>query len=1485
MKNLKIIFFSVLCLHLTHLTAQPRHYFEHFSTEDGLPQFTITDIIQDHKGFMWFATWDGFSKFDGHTFHNFKVREGDLYQMGSNRIQHLSEDKYGYIWLLSYDDEAHCFNPYTETFKGLKSVYKDKKTPFNTSRIKIFPSGKVWLFSEKEGCVCVTDSLFTIQEYNLENERLKGDVVHDIFEDRKRNSWILTNNGLNFIEKDQFESVSYFFDNNRNNENQCFFSAVELGNEIWFGSNKGRIWKYSGRSEKFNLCQVPTDSDLTSFQQLSDTEMLITTSDDGFFVFNIQENNFRHYNTTTNKILADNKIRALLLDSHKQFWFETEGLGIYKFDVKTGTIKYYVFKVNDPAVTSIPPASEIIEDIYGRVWVHPRGGGFSYYDKETEQLIPFHNDELSADWRFSNILHSLFSDRQGNLWFCTRSHGLEKVTFDNNNFKTIRISPDWRTTVAFDNSNHKTLNISSNWRTTVANDVRAVLQDNDNQLWVATKDRVLNIYDEHYNHVGSLSEKGEIGHNHIFSGIIYSMLQDADGNIWLGTRTNGLFKIKKTGNSRHYEIEHFKKDPNDVYSISEDVIYSIFQDSKKNIWVGTYGGGLNLLEKTADGKFIFINHKNNLKNYPIQSGNKIRYVSENKWGNICVGTTTGLIMFSSGFSSTEEIQYKYYFRNPEDKGSLSNNDIHGICNTSHGEMFLVTFGGGLNKVLEYDKDGFPLKFKSYTMKEGLPGDIGLSVLEDQDGKLWISTENNLSRFDPELETFETFAEIRRLMSTNSFSEASTFRLKNNDLVFGFSGGILYFSPRKIRNSDFEPYVAFTAFRLNNQLITVGEKGSPLDKNIDDIGKLVLPHNRNSFSIEYTALDFVLANNVSYAYKLDGFDNDWIYAQKNRMANYTNIPKGEYVFRIKSTNSEGRWMENERTLSIKILPSFWETPLAILMYVLIALGIIYLVIRVLFTFYRLRKNVEMEKYLSEMKLRFFTDISHEIRTPLTMISAPVEYLLQDDEIPDKAKGHLNSISQNANRMLRLVNQILDFRKIQQSRLKVQEVNAGVSIENICLNFKEIARRNHIRFQFVNQAENEKIWVTPDFLEIVLMNLLSNAFKYTPEGKAITVLLMNTPKYLTIEVKDEGCGISKEKQKDLFVRFASFNEDKSKPSSGIGLSIVKDLVEKHSGKISVESEPGKGSVFTIQLMKGKKHFDKDVELMESNSLQNIQTDDDIEYHDENEENPDKKQTILIIEDNDELRVFIKAILEHDYLVIEAENGLEGLEKAQKVIPDFIVSDIMMPQMDGIELLQRLKNDINPSHIPVILLTAKTAIENKLEGLSYGADDYITKPFSVQYFRVRINNLLEQRKRIQEAFRLRLTSSGKAGFEMPPLSISSQDEEFINKVIKIVDEHMDDGEFTIDDLSGLIGMSRSVFSNKLKSLTGLTPFDFIRDLKLQRATQLLVSGEFMIKEVSYMIGISDTKYFGKIFKSKYGVTPQEYKNQYGKGQEKGG
>ena len=1441
--------------------AEPMCHFRHYSTDDGLPQYTIMDIIQDKKGYLWFATWDGLSKFDGYNFKNYKSQPTDKYYIASNRIQRLYHDKYGRIWFQSYEGGIHCFNPTTEKFWGPRLSHPDIN--YSISDISIKPSGKVWLLTKNNGCILVEDSLFATRTFNIENNSLKSRTVNDVFEDNNQGSWILTDNGIEYVSADN-KTKSYFTETIKesNNNKQSFFSGLDLGEELWFGSQNGRIWRFTKKTAKNNLLQFQFASEITSMLRGSDNEVLVFSKTEGFALFNLKTNDVKYINSSRFPQLTSNRIVPILTDGNGNIWFETDELGIYRFNLTTHFLKKYNAASNDPANLTFPPMSKVVEDINGRLWIQPKGGGFSLYNNQTDALDPFFNEPSANNWRFSNIIHSVYSDTQGNLWMCTRSHGLEKIVFDKNYFETMSIS---------------TRKIPDN-----ANDVRAVFEDKDKHLWVATKDRRLTIYDHKRNKLGEMSAEGKISQsNALLPANVYCITQDKEGNMWLGTKGGGLILFRKTNQRLTFSPEYYKNDVSDIYSLSDNSIYSIFQDSQANIWLGTYGGGINLVEK-KQGKIRFINHRNHLKNYPVDPAFRVRYITETKKGNLCVGTTNGMVMFSSKFNLPENIKFHMYTVTPGNPKSLSNNDIHGICISQNEDIYIATFGGGINKASQFDKYGFPTTFKAYTTLNGLPSDVTLALVEDTHGKIWVSTENSLTKFDPQLEVFETFDEIRRLMTIDNFSEASNLRLHNNHIVFGYSGGLITFSPERINNSDFKPYIAFSNFQLFNKNVPIDED-SPLKVIIDDIQQLVLTHKQKFFSLEYAALDFVDPENILYAYKLEGFDKDWNYVQKQRIANYTNLPKGEYIFKVKSTNSEGVWVENERQLNIQVLPSFWETGIAYFIYILLFVALIYSLVRILLVIYGLKENVELEKKISEMKLRFFTDISHEIRTPLTMITAPVDYMLNDPKTPENMKSQLKMISQNTNRMLRLVNQILDFRRIQFLHLKVQEIELASIAEEICDSFMDIAHGQKIRFSFSDNSGNAKIWADPDCIEKILMNLLSNAFKYTPSGKAISVIINNDDNTVSMTVSDEGTGISKEKQKRLFTRFASFNEDKSKPSTGIGLNVVRDLAEKHGAKIEVDSDEGKGSVFTILFQKGHAHFGNDVEIIAAEHTKatapfSEKNADQISGIDELNPLKQQKQSVLIVEDDPDLRAFIRTILEEDYLTIEAEDGVYGMEKALQYCPDFIVSDIMMPRRDGVELLQLIRKDINTSHIPVILLTAKTTLDSKLEGLAYGADDYITKPFSVTYFKARVANLLQQRSHLQEVFRNSLTPSSAAPkeYEPQPFIIASQDEIMMTKIMELIEKNMENSDFSVEEMGQYVGMSRSVFFKKLKSLTGLSPVEFVRDIKMKRAAQLLESGQLMIKEVSFMVGISDTRYFSKCFKAKYGMIPLEYKNK---------
>lgn len=1452
------MFYSVVQI----LWAQPEAYLVHYGAEDGLPQHTITAILQARNGFMWFSTWDGLTKFDGYTFTTYHLPSTNAAESNSSRIDRLYEDAYNNIWVLSYDHQAYRFDVQTATFLGTDFIEDYRERSFPASQILPVESGKVWLLSEDEGCISIHDSLLHARIYNTREHNLTDNRIHSIYEDKDHNTWILTGRGITMLSSKDSEPVFYFHPASGSVFNQeiPFFSVLEFDNEIWFGSGNGDVWKYDQHRQSFERLITGLSSDILYIRQVSSEKIIIASSQSGFVIYNTYDGSIEQYNSHNLADMKTDRIVTCYIDHSRNIWFETDRLGVSKFNPYSRQYIHFTPYIESSVTSVFPPNFFIFEDNKERLWVHPRGGGFSIYDKSEDRLIPFYNEPLSAKWLFSNMMHSAYSDRQGNLWMCTRSHGLEKVIF-------------------YDDTKFRTVLLNSNVNSTISNDVRPIFEDSSGNIWVATKDGNIYLYDNEMKNIGILNNQGVIGDGIPLNGIAYCITEDSEKNIWIGTKGEGVYKLIRKERGNTFEIQHFRNDPDDRYSLNDDRVYTVFEDKNKNIWIGTFGGGINLIRSaTKDHKII--NHHNDLTGYPFSKGNQVRIITGDKHGNICIGTTLGFIMFDADFNRPEEIIFNLYIRNNNDPSSIGANDIIDICTTDSGETFIGTFGGGFSKIDETDDKGFPITFKTYGSVHGLPSNIILSLQDDNSGNLWIGSEGGLTKFNREKQTFENFSEIKRMMKRHNFSENSRFRLRDGRMLFGYSHGMFMFNPGNVKNNTFNPYLALVQFRLFNRTLPITAEG-PLYKSIDLTERLQLKHNQNFISIEFAALDYIDPENLLYAYKLDGFDKEWIYSGNQRIANYTNLSRGKYLFRVKSTNSDGVWADNERTLFIEVLPPFWATGWAYLFYALLTLLLLYFTFRILYTFYRMRNKIMLEKQESEIKTRFFTNISHEIRTPLTMIVSPIEHLLQSKTTPEPVKQQLTLVSKNTNRLLSMVNQILDFQKMEQTPLTVSKIEIAPFIANLYDNYIRNAEINQIDYRFVNKVGDQIIWADAEAVEKIVVNLLSNAFKYTPAGKIIHLSLFDDNGDVALQVRDTGIGISKDKQGRLFRRFESFNEDKSKPSTGIGLSIVKELADRHGAKILVESEEKSGSSFTIVFKKGTAHFGSDVTIDDSPQSWRL-SDTQVEpgdagksafVYDEIGNHP----CVLVVEDDADLRQFIRSILESEYEVYEASNGLEGFEKALELIPDFIVSDIMMPKVDGIELLAKVRADIHTSHILFLLLTAKTTLDSKLEGFEHGADEYISKPFSVSFFKARVKNLLQRRSELQQYYRNRNNTKpniGSAENNDTHTPVSEKEMAFIGSVNSFIEEHLGNNDFVIEDLAVEMGMSRTVFFKKMKGLTGLAPIEYVRDILMQHAAELLENSDYSIKEISYRVGMNDAKYFAKCFKKKFNMTPSEYK-----------
>ncbi len=1498
MKKILLFFVTINAFVISGVLSQPLCNFQHYSGEDGLSENIVMCMLQDQKGFMWFGTWDGLNKFDGYRFKTYKSRPGDYNGLVSNRITDIKEDAYGFIWILTYDGSVHRFNPRTEQFLRAPQFYPEFSSfKSQITKITILNKKEIWLLTQESGCFkATTDSIsneLSITYYSKENGKLPSNSVNSIHIDKEKNHWLLTSNGLVCLPINEQKSTVLLAEPNeaRQNFTRPFFSVLENNTELLFGSNEGKIWRYNKKDASLTLLQLPLESNIVSIKSISANRILIASSASGFCILDENTGDIQTFNQYNTPQLHCQGFVSTYIDRSGEVWMEPNCDGVAHFNPKTNDVSFFRMKTDNTSPYLLLPNFFIFEDINNVLWVHPRGGGFSYYNRNKKELSFFYNEPGSSSRRFSNLMHSAYSDFQGNLWMCTYSAELEKVSFIEQNFKKIKPQPE---SDAFS-----------------VNEVRAIFEDDENYLWVATKDGTLHIFDANRKKIGILTQSGKIAPSgNKFDGMVYAIMQDKNKNIWLGSKGLGLFKLSKKKNGDHFEctFQNFRFNHDNIYSLSNDNVYSVYEDASGRIWIATYGGGINLLIE-KNGEQIFYNGRNYFKNYPVNDYQRARFITTDKYGNAWVGTTDGLLVFNSTISNLEDVQFYHYKRIPGDKNSLGGNDVHYII-CSKDNVYIAVFGGGLN-VLSYPfKAGDEPRFNTLTTKDGLSTDVIISLVEDNDGNIWMNTENDISKYDPETRTFENFSATNGFIS-HYFSEASTIKSHTGELMFGADNGFYLFSPNEMKKSNHIPPIVFSRFQLFGKDVVVGAEDSPLKVDISEASEITLNHKQIVFNIEFAALDFRGPENIDYAYKLEGFDDNWNYSQKQRNVTYTNLPHGTYVFHVRSTNSEGVWVSNDRSIIITILPSFWETPWAILIYIIAGILLFSIIIYILFTIYQLKNKVSIEQKITNMKLRFFTDISHELRTPLTLIAAPVEYILEKESINENVRTHLVTVQKNTSRMLRLINQILDFRKIQNKKMKmhVEEFPLGPFVSTVCENFVQVADEHKIDFSIIDQTDGATIWADKDKVEKIIFNILSNAFKFTPQGKSIQVLLTRTEKEISIEIKDQGKGISKEKLKTLFERFVSSDNklDSFQPGTGIGLSLSKELIDMHNASIHVESEVGVGTTFTVGFLTGTKHFDPktvDFIIQDGQSIENKDISDsneiksdktkDIAITENNKKDDNTIEdidvddnlllpTLLIIEDNEEVRSFLRLILNKKYHILEAGDGKTGLEIAQREIPDFVISDIMMPGMSGLEVTEQLKSGIETSHIPIILLTAKSDIDSKLEGLKYGADDYITKPFSASHLEIRIENILQQRIKWRETFINQISdiSEESGHYEVTPSlpQISPYDHDFMERIMQIMEENMDNIDLKVDDLVSEMRMSRTVFFKKLKSITGLAPIEFIKEVRIKRAAQLIESGEYTIAQITYMVGMNDPRYFSRCFKQKYEMTPSEYKDKYTK------
>jgi len=1284
-----------------------------------------------------------------------------------------------------------------------------------------------------------------------------NDYVYFVSEDREKNIWIGTSKGLNryIPENDHFERIFH-----KNTDagslisTKIYCTHQDHSGRLWFGGDKGIDMLSSSGSRKF-----------VHFFKAS-------------------------YNRPG---LAGNSVQVIYEDRGGNLWIGTDE-GLTCMSLKNGKYLYknFVSSKSDPNGLAGNFVQTITEDLRGNICIGTQTGGLNLLNPKTFAFTHFKHDPTNSNSLINNDIRKIVVDKHGVLWIATMN-GLNLLDADKKEFKLYQHDIENRNSLSdnsikdiyFDQSGTvwigtmfggvnillpNTISFTtyqaSKYKNSISGDVVSALgEDKNKNLWIGTEGDGLNCYDKlhgvfkHYN--SSLTDAGSLSTN-----FVKAVYNDKDNNLWIGLHQGGLDLF----DPRSGTFTHHRHNMADPHSISSDVVSSILEDSFNRFWIGT-SGGLNIFDKKQQQ---FRNYLTT-PHVPLHLTSLwIRCIYEDTHHNIWVGTAGGLNLLEAGSD-----KFKWFKVDERDDKSLNNGYINCVREDNEGNIWVGSFHGGLSR---YDQRTHT--FTSYKTQQGLPSDNVLAIQPVEDHFLWISTDRGLACFNTVTKKFETYS-VKDGLPTNEFNYNSSFKDDKGNLYFGTYNGLIIFSPKQIGDNSKVPTVLFTSLKLFNQPVGISDETNLLQKDISLTKQITFKADQNVFSIDFTALNFERPDRNRYMYKLQGFEKNWNYVNVPT-ATYTNLTPGEYDFLVKGSNDDGLWNNTATSMHIVILPPLWRTWWAYLLYGLCFSGILFLVIRFFRRQARLERdlyyehlNHERQQEVYQMKFDFFTKVSHEIRTPLTLILAPVEKLIDATLDNTPISRQLTYIKQNADRLLRLVNELLDFRKIETGfmKLHVAEHDIVKFCQDIFFSFERLSILKNISYQFI--TTDEQVFVYLDFaqFEKVLFNILSNAFKFTPDEGTIKVAINSDDEWVQIIITDNGVGIPKDVQPHIFDNFYQAQNSASSQGWGIGLALVKNIVELHKGKITVESEratdgnPGK-TTFTVSLLKGKDHFDP-TEF----------TDDTAQHYAMQQKisipvafnaavvsaNPEK-QTILLVEDNSEVRGVIRESLSTLYNVHESTNGAEGWDMACALIPDLIISDVTMPVMDGLEFCAKIKTDERTDHIPVILLTAKAAYTHQVSGMETGADAYITKPFRMQMLELTVRNLLMARQSMRKKFAQQLTLMPKNRV------IDSPDEKFLNKLMTIVENNIEDSEFDVIKLVNEIGMSQSILYRKIKALTGLNIVDFIKSTRLKQAALLLAQNKLSIADVAYAVGFNDRKYFSKEFKKQFGKSPSEYTEQ---------
>lgn len=1343
---------------------------------------------------------------------------------------------------------------------------------------------------------------YLIQRLGIE-QGLSNNYVISITQDKQGFLWFATEEGLNKFDGTRF--ITYY-----KNELSSPVSSI-TGNElnevfadpiqpiIWIATQRAGLNAFNYETQSFSVYQnnpedpqslITNDVTHVTSSVHPDKGLWVCTYYRGIDYLDLTTGKFTHYNKSTIPALPSEQTWTTIETEEGELYIGHVEGGLSILSLKDKSVKHYIHDPQNPNSLPGNDVRSIYKDTNGNVWVGTNKG-LALFNPSTGTFTNFYKNPGNFQGALSSYIFSIKQLKDNKLWIATELNGVMILDLQQNQFM---LPEQIHFEFIKEGDNNYSLSSAS---------ARYIFQDSFNNVWIGTWGGGINFISSDPPAFNTWSySPTQMNENSLNNKVVSSVCDDGQGKLWIGTDGGGINVFE---NGKRIAIHN--KESKEL--LSNSVLCSL-KDSENNLWFGTYWGNISYYNIRQKQFQTIELEKNQLTD--------IRAFYEDKHQNIWVGTHKGIFVLNL---ANKEIIHHYDTSNSQ----LLENFVRCITQDNKGRYWIGTFGGGvgiyspdmqlikkfnqyegfcsntINQIYRSSKgemwiatgEGlvcFPstdsFDYQVFQRKEGLPNTHIRAIMEDKNGNIWTSTNTGINCYIAAKKCFYTYDHFNNIPQGNFISGCVT-RDKNGIIYFGSINGLCFFNPNIAVNGPQVSPVVITEMKISGRLSNLKNNETIIPTSN---GQIELTHDQNSFSLTFNVQNYSLVKQVEYAYQLKGLEASWYTINEQNSVTFRNIPPGKYEFLIKARLHNQDWSENVTSLTIRINPPIWLTWWAKLIYILTSISIIYIILHAykkklkIENLYTLeKKNHEQEQELNQERLRFYTNITHELRTPLTLILGPLEDMQKDTSLPAKQAQKLSVIHQSALRLLNLINQILEFRKTetQNKKLCVCRGNIAPLIYEIGLKYKELNQKKTISFQMQIEEAEMTLFFDKEIITIILDNLISNAIKYTEQGQ-ITLSLYSTTRngvtYAEIKVSDTGYGISAEALPHVFDRYYQESGKHQASGTGIGLALVKNLVDLHEGEIRVESIPNEGSTFYISLL---------TDNVYPNALHADSTEQDKENEIKHDPEPDLppvtesgKPILLIVEDNEDIQKYIAESFSDSFEVITANNGEEGKLQALNRIPDIIISDIMMPIMDGTTLCRQLKADVRTSHIPIILLTAKDSLQDKEEGYEVGADSYLTKPFSASLLRSRINNLLDSRRKLAAQFQSGTTLSPASSMNekrsIITEALSKLDNEFIEKITQLIEENLSLEKIDITYLSDKMCMSSSTLYRKMKALTGLSTNEYIRKIKMQHAEQLLLEGKYNISEIAYKVGMNSTGYFRQCFKEEFGFSPSDYLKQ---------